>query len=100
MIVKAQKPKLDKKKENQMGDHLERKCTFEPRVIYVMESVEEEKMKLKESYKGKASLVVGVVHILCAIVTVTTYFYGESVSALVDDDTMNECKDDDDASQR
>ena len=55
-----------------------------------MESVEEEKAKLKDSYKSKASLVVGVVHILCAIVTVTTYLYGESVSSLVNDDTMND----------
>ena len=51
-----------------------------------MESVEEEKTKLKDSYKSKASLVVGVVHILCAIVTVTTYLYGESVSVLADND--------------
>ena len=65
-----------------MGDHRESKCTFEPQLIYVMESVEEEKTKLKDSYKSKASLVVGVVHILCAIVTVTTYLYGESVSTL------------------
>jgi len=62
-----------------MGDHQERKCTSEPRVIYVMESVEDEKTKLKESYKRKASLIVGVVHILCAVVTVATYLYGESV---------------------
>ena len=76
--------------ENQMGDHQESKCTFEPQLVYVMESVEEEKAKLKDSYKSKASLVVGVVHILCAIVTVTTYLYGESVSSLVNDDTMND----------
>jgi len=62
-----------------MGDHQEKKCTSEPRVIYVMESVEEENMKLKESYKSKASLLVGIVHILCAVVTVATYLYGESV---------------------
>ena len=75
-----------------MGDHQERKCTSEPRVIYVMESVEDEKTKFKKIYKRKASLVVGVVHILCAVVTVATYLYGESVSALMNDDAMNDCK--------
>ena len=63
-----------------MANHQERKSMFEPRVIYVMESLEEEEKK-KESYKSKASLIIGVVHILCAVVTVATYLYGESVSA-------------------
>ena len=75
-----------------MGDHQEKKCTSEPRVVYVMESVEEENMKLKESYKSKASLLVGIVHILCAVVTVATYLYGESVSELMNDEALNYCK--------
>lgn len=62
---------------------------FEPRVIYVMESLEEEEKK-KESYKSKASLIIGVVHILCAVVTVATYLYGESVSALTNDNAMKD----------
>ena len=84
-MAKAQEPKLEKNKENQMGDHQERKCAFEPRVIFVMESVEE-KMKLKSSFKNKISLAVGVVHIFSAILTVITYLYGESVSVLADND--------------
>ena len=63
---------------------------FEPRVIYVMESVEEEEEKKKESYKSKAFLIIGVVHILCAVVTVATYLYGESVSALTNDNAMKD----------
>ena len=75
-----------------MWDHQEKKSTSEPRVIYVMESLEEEKTKLKESYKSKASLLVGIVHILCAVVTVATYLYGESVSELMNDEAMNYCE--------
>ena len=54
-----------------------------------MESLEEEEKK-KESYKSKASLIIGVVHILCAVVTVATYLYGESVSALTNDNAMKD----------
>ena len=74
-----------------MANHQERKSMFEPRMIYVMESVEEEEEeKKKKSYKSKASLIIGVVHILCAVVTVATYLYGESVSALTNDNAMKD----------
>ena len=57
---------------------------FEPRTILVMESfdVEQEKKILRKSFNGKASLAAGLLHILCALVTVATYLYGEYVSAL------------------
>ena len=57
---------------------------FEPRTILVMESfdIEQEKKILRRSFNGKASLAAGVLHILCALVTVATYLYGEYVSAL------------------
>ena len=57
---------------------------FEPPTILVMESfdVEQEKKILRKSFNGKASLAAGVLHILCALVTVATYLYGEYVSAL------------------
>ena len=57
---------------------------FEPRTILVMESfdIEQEKKILRKSFNGKASLAAGVLHILCALVTVATYLYGEYVSAL------------------
>merc|ERR1712139_270031 len=54
---------------------------FEPPTILVMESfdVEQEKKILRKSFNGKASLAAGVLHILCALVTVATYMYGEYV---------------------
>ena len=57
---------------------------FEPRTILVMESfdIEQEKKILRKSFNCKASLAAGVLHILCALVTVATYLYGEYVSAL------------------
>ena len=57
---------------------------FEPPTILVMESfdVEQEKKILRKSFNGKASLAAGLLHILCALVTVATYMYGEYVSAL------------------
>ena len=71
-----------------MANHQERKSMFEPRIIYVMESVEEEEKKEKNRYKSKASLIIGVVHILCAAVTVATYLYGEYVSASTNDNAI------------
>ena len=44
--------------------------------------VEQEKKILRKSFNGKASLAAGHLHILCALVTVATYLYGEYVSAL------------------
>ena len=79
---------MENKKLNQMANHQERKSMFEPRIIYVMESVEEEEKKEKKRYKSKASLIIGVVHILCAAVTVATYLYGEYVSASTNDNAI------------
>ena len=76
-----------------MANDKERKSMFEPRVIYVMESVEKvEEKKKKDNYKSKASLIIGVVHILCAAVTVATYLYGEYVSVLTNENVMKDCK--------